>query len=97
MPGLRGLHTLSQQRSKLSAQRHYRFSLHAYAIRFGAAICHGCHTRHPYRIIAPQHGSVIHTAQDIVYIRETLAALSGVGIDGILQKEKACAIKGKLS
>ena len=51
----------------------------------------------PYRIIAPQHGSVIHAANDIVYIRETLAALSGVGIDGILQKEKACVNGGKLS
>ncbi len=63
------------------------------ALRYAMDVIQGI----PYRIIAPQHGSVIHTAQDIVYIRETLAALSGVGIDGILQKEKACAIKGKLS
>lgn len=50
----------------------------------------------PYRIIAPQHGSVIHTTNDIVYIRETLAALDGVGIDGILTNEKTSPPGGVL-
>ena len=38
----------------------------------------------PFRIIAPQHGSIIGKSDDIVFLSERLSTLSGVGIDGII-------------
>ncbi len=42
----------------------------------------------PCSVIAPQHGSVFANADDIAFIRNRLRSLSGVGIDGVLQREK---------
>jgi flavorubredoxin len=38
----------------------------------------------PFTVIAPQHGSIIHEADDIVFICDLLASLKGVGIDGFI-------------
>ena len=37
----------------------------------------------PFTLIAPQHGSIIHKAEDIILVCEKLSELKGVGIDGI--------------
>jgi flavorubredoxin len=38
----------------------------------------------PFTIIAPQYGSIIHEAEDIIFVCDLLASLKGVGIDGII-------------
>jgi flavorubredoxin len=38
----------------------------------------------PFKIIAPQHGSIISKSDDIVALSERLSSLQGVGIDGII-------------
>ena len=37
----------------------------------------------PVQMIAPQHGSIILDAKDILYVSKMLASLKGVGIDGV--------------
>ncbi len=39
---------------------------------------------HSFSIIAPQHGSIIHEPDDIVFVCELLSSLKGVGIDGVI-------------
>jgi hypothetical protein len=38
----------------------------------------------PFKVIAPQHGSIIHNSEDIVRVCDLLSSLEGVGIDGII-------------
>ena len=38
----------------------------------------------PFKIIAPQHGSVIYDSEDIVFVSDLLSNLRGIGIDGII-------------
>jgi flavorubredoxin len=40
--------------------------------------------RLPFTMIAPQHGRIIHKAEDIIMLCERLASLQGVGIDGVI-------------
>lgn len=40
--------------------------------------------RVPFTTIAPQHGGVIHDAEDIVFVCDLLSSLKGVGIDSVI-------------
>lgn len=42
--------------------------------------------RLPFKMIAPQHGSIIHKTEDIVLITERLLSLKDVGIDAIVEQ-----------
>ncbi|MFC1591424.1 hypothetical protein ACFL43_02750, partial [Thermodesulfobacteriota bacterium] len=39
----------------------------------------------PFKMIAPQHGCIVRQPRDILLLSERLAALRGVGIDGVLE------------
>jgi flavorubredoxin len=41
-------------------------------------------SRVPFNVITPQHGRIIHTAEDIILLCDRLASLQGVGIDGLI-------------
>jgi flavorubredoxin len=40
--------------------------------------------RVPFTMIAPQHGRIIHAAEDLMLLCDRLASLQGVGIDGLI-------------
>jgi hypothetical protein len=39
----------------------------------------------PFKVIAPQHGSIIKDQEDLKYIFRLLTSLQDVGIDGIVK------------